>query len=94
MTGSGHAAAPVRLDFAGGWTDVPPYSTREGGVVVAAAIELFAHAEVAPRDAGYRLVSEDMGLALDLADRAALASESRLPCSAPACACSRSGAAR
>ena len=30
-----HAAAPVRLDFAGGWTDVPPYSTREGGVVVA-----------------------------------------------------------
>ena len=66
-----HAAAPVRLDFAGGWTDVPPYSTREGGVVLAAAIQLFAHAEVAPRDAGYRLVSEDIGVTLDLVDDAA-----------------------
>ena len=31
---SAHAAAPVRLDFAGGWTDVPPYSDarrRRGG---------------------------------------------------------------
>ena len=27
-------SAPVRLDFAGGWTDVPPFSSREGGVVV------------------------------------------------------------
>jgi D-glycero-alpha-D-manno-heptose-7-phosphate kinase len=55
------AAAPVRLDFAGGWTDVPPYSTREGGVVVAAAVQLYAYAEVTPRDAGYLLVSEDLG---------------------------------
>ena len=37
-----HAAAPVRLDFAGGWTDVPPFSAREGGVVVSAAIDLTA----------------------------------------------------
>ena len=36
------AAAPVRLDFAGGWTDVPPFSAREGGVVVSAAIGLSA----------------------------------------------------
>jgi len=79
VTLSAHAAAPVRLDFAGGWTDVPPYSTREGGVVVAAAIQLFAHAEVAPRDAGYRLVSEDIGITLDLAADASLTSESRLP---------------
>ena len=42
------AAAPVRLDFAGGWTDVPPFSAREGGVVVSAAIGLRAHAEVRP----------------------------------------------
>ena len=42
------AAAPVRLDFAGGWTDVPPFSAREGGVVVSAAIGLHAHAEVRP----------------------------------------------
>ena len=32
-----HATAPVRLDFAGGWTDVPPFSAREGGIVVNAS---------------------------------------------------------
>jgi D-glycero-alpha-D-manno-heptose-7-phosphate kinase len=79
VTVSTHAAAPVRLDFAGGWTDVPPYSTREGGVVVAAAIQLFAHAEVRPGGESYRLVSEDIGATLDLADTAALSSESQLP---------------
>ena len=44
--------APVRLDFAGGWTDVPPFSAREGGVVVSAAIGLCAHAEVRPGGEG------------------------------------------
>jgi D-glycero-alpha-D-manno-heptose-7-phosphate kinase len=29
---------PVRVDFAGGWTDVPHFSAREGGAVVNAAI--------------------------------------------------------
>lgn len=40
------ASAPVRLDFAGGWTDVPPFSSDEGGVVVAAALGLRVHAAV------------------------------------------------
>jgi D-glycero-alpha-D-manno-heptose-7-phosphate kinase len=66
------AAAPVRLDLAGGWTDVPPFSTREGGVVVAAAISLCAHAEVRRTDAGLRLVAEDLDAALELPDEAAL----------------------
>jgi D-glycero-alpha-D-manno-heptose-7-phosphate kinase len=66
------AAAPVRLDFAGGWTDVPPFSAREGGVVVSAAIGLCAHAEVRPGGAGLRLVAEDLGAALELPDEAAL----------------------
>ena len=30
--------APTRVDFGGGWTDVPPYSDVEGGVVCAGAI--------------------------------------------------------
>ncbi len=59
MTGL-RAAAPVRLDFAGGWTDVPPYSAREGGIVVAAAVQLHAYAELTPRDTGYRLTSKDL----------------------------------
>ena len=66
------AAAPVRLDFAGGWTDVPPYSAREGGIVVAAAVQLHAYAEVAPREAGYLLVSKDLEAAAEFADAAAL----------------------
>ena len=41
------ATAPVRLDFAGGWTDVAPFATEARGVVVNAAIELRAHATVA-----------------------------------------------
>jgi D-glycero-alpha-D-manno-heptose-7-phosphate kinase len=73
------AAAPVRLDFAGGWTDVPPYSAREGGVVVAAAVQLHAYAEVTPRDAGYLLIAKDLGDALELENVAALAGDGPLP---------------
>jgi D-glycero-alpha-D-manno-heptose-7-phosphate kinase len=66
------AAAPVRLDFAGGWTDVPPYSTREGGVVVTAAVQLYSYAEVCAIESGFHLVSEDLGSELRLADETAL----------------------
>jgi D-glycero-alpha-D-manno-heptose-7-phosphate kinase len=72
------AAAPVRLDLAGGWTDVPPYSSRTGGVVVSAAVELFAHAEVSPRARGYRLVAQDLGLELEAAHPAELAGSDML----------------
>jgi D-glycero-alpha-D-manno-heptose-7-phosphate kinase len=34
--------APTRLDFGGGWTDVPPYSEEEGGVVCNIAITRYA----------------------------------------------------
>jgi D-glycero-alpha-D-manno-heptose-7-phosphate kinase len=60
------ATAPVRLDFAGGWTDVPPFSSREGGAVVGAAIELRAEAEVLPGGNCLRLVAEDLGETLVL----------------------------
>ena len=73
-----HAAAPVRLDFAGGWTDVPPFSAREGGMVVSAAIGLYAHAEVRPGGSGLRLVAEDLGASLEFPDEAALARPSQL----------------
>jgi D-glycero-alpha-D-manno-heptose-7-phosphate kinase len=73
------AAAPVRLDLAGGWTDVPPYSAREGGVVVAAAVQLYAHAEVRPREHGYLLTSKDLDQALHYRGPDALAGEGPLP---------------
>ena len=40
--------APTRLDFGGGWTDVPPYSEREGGFVCNVAIARYATVLVAP----------------------------------------------
>lgn len=33
------ASAPTRLDFGGGWTDVPPYAQERGGFVCNLAIE-------------------------------------------------------
>lgn len=56
-----HALAPLRLDFAGGWTDVPPYSEREGGVVVSVAIGLYAHAMVETGGQGILMTAEDLG---------------------------------
>jgi D-glycero-alpha-D-manno-heptose-7-phosphate kinase len=36
------ARAPARLDFGGGWTDVPPYCDAEGGTVCNLAIARYA----------------------------------------------------
>lgn len=72
------AAAPVRLDLAGGWTDVPPFSAREGGVVVTVAIQLFARAEVHLGGSGFRLVAEDLHDQLEVSDSAGLVRDGRL----------------
>jgi D-glycero-alpha-D-manno-heptose-7-phosphate kinase len=72
------ATAPVRLDLAGGWTDVPPFSAREGGLVVTAAIRLFARAEVRLGGTGFRLIAEDLQDQLEVADSAELARNGRL----------------
>jgi D-glycero-alpha-D-manno-heptose-7-phosphate kinase len=72
------AAAPVRLDLAGGWTDVPPFSANEGGIVVTAAIQLFARAEVQLGGSGFRLISEDLHDRLEVSDSAGLVRDGRL----------------
>jgi D-glycero-alpha-D-manno-heptose-7-phosphate kinase len=72
------ASAPVRLDFAGGWTDVPPFSIEEGGVVVTAAIQLVAHAEVRLGGSGFRLISEDLHDHIEVADSSGLIRDGRL----------------
>ena len=61
------ASAPVRLDFAGGWTDVAPFATEERGVVVNGALELRAEVELEASPGGYLLTSEDLGESLRLA---------------------------
>jgi D-glycero-alpha-D-manno-heptose-7-phosphate kinase len=58
------ARAPTRLDFGGGWTDVPPYTEREGGAVCSLAITRYATAtaaldERAARRAGADTLSDD-----------------------------------
>jgi len=72
------ASAPTRLDFAGGWTDVPPFSTREGGVVVNGCIGLSAHVGLKLGGALIRLVSEDLGQELECADSRGLVLDGRL----------------
>jgi D-glycero-alpha-D-manno-heptose-7-phosphate kinase len=74
-----HASAPMRLDFAGGWTDVPPFSAREGGVVVNGAIELRAHVKLALGGKLLRLVSEELGETLECANAGGLARDGKLP---------------
>jgi D-glycero-alpha-D-manno-heptose-7-phosphate kinase len=72
------ASAPVRLDLAGGWTDVPPFSAREGGLVVNIAIGLRAHAELEIGGTLFRLVSLDLGQELECADSSGFVSDGRL----------------
>ncbi|MFN2567262.1 MAG: hypothetical protein ABR499_19880 [Gemmatimonadaceae bacterium] len=43
------ARAPTRIDFGGGWTDVPPYPETDGGCVCNIAVARFASVEI--RDA-------------------------------------------
>ncbi|HEU5317158.1 MAG TPA: hypothetical protein VFX49_13700 [Chloroflexota bacterium] len=54
-----HARAPIRLDLAGGWTDVPPFSAQEGGAVVNVAVNRYCHVTARRMDAGIRLRSDD-----------------------------------
>jgi D-glycero-alpha-D-manno-heptose-7-phosphate kinase len=42
------ARAPTRIDFGGGWTDVPPYDVEQGGCVCNVAITRHASVNLAP----------------------------------------------
>lgn len=68
------SAAPMRLDFAGAWTDVAPFSAREGGVVVNGAIGLRAHVDLKLGETGGRLklVSEELGETFECANAGGL----------------------
>src|SRR3954468_21175263 len=46
--------APTRIDFGGGWTDVPPYSEEQGGCVCNLAITRHSTVEVAKRGGSFQ----------------------------------------
>ena len=58
--------APVRIDFAGGWSDTPPICNAEGGTVLAAAVTLDGQRPIEVtvrerRDKFVKVVSRDLG---------------------------------
>jgi D-glycero-alpha-D-manno-heptose-7-phosphate kinase len=60
------AKAPLRISFAGGGTDVPPYPEREGGCALNATIDNYAWGSLRPREDGrIRIESVDLGISLD-----------------------------
>ncbi|MGC9316745.1 MAG: GHMP kinase [Armatimonadota bacterium] len=50
--GPKRARAPVRIDLAGGWSDVPPFSAEAGGAVVNVAITRYSYATLFANDTG------------------------------------------
>jgi D-glycero-alpha-D-manno-heptose-7-phosphate kinase len=62
------AKAPLRISFAGGGTDVPPYPEREGGLVLNATINRYAYGTLRERDdAAITIHSFDYGSSVELA---------------------------
>ena len=71
--------APVRIDLAGGLTDVPPFAEREGGAVVNVAINRYAYASARRRaERAVRLRSDDYQTVVEAEEIGQLAYDGRL----------------
>ncbi len=64
------ARAPVRIDFAGGWTDVARFAQETPGAVVNAAISIYSYASIEKNDAGdgVRIHATDFDLYIEASD--------------------------
>ncbi len=73
------AKAPLRVSFAGGGTDVPPFPEREGGLVLNATINRYAYGTLRPRaDDQIKIESADFGIAVDYESREQLVFDGKL----------------
>jgi D-glycero-alpha-D-manno-heptose-7-phosphate kinase len=64
------AKAPLRISFAGGGTDVPPFPQQEGGCVLSATIDRYAWGTLRPRDDGKICINSlDFGSSLSYSSR-------------------------
>jgi len=52
--------APIRIDFAGGTTDLRAFRDAEGGAVLSGAIARYAYCSLSERDNGLRIQSDDL----------------------------------
>lgn len=73
-----HASAPVRLDFAGAWTDVAPFASEQRGVVVNAAIDLRTRVTLRTGFGHYALRADDLNQGVDAATIEELAADGTL----------------
>lgn len=79
MTRVIRAKAPLRVSFAGGGTDVPPFPEREGGLVLSATISRYAYGALTPRDDGnIGVESVDFGVSVDYDAEDSLVFDGRL----------------
>ena len=63
------ARSPLRLSFAGGGTDVPPYPALRGGAVVSGTINRYAFASLLVRPgSSVRIESMDLGKSVEIYD--------------------------
>lgn len=69
--------APLRIDLAGGWSDIPPFARREGGAVLNVAIAQYVTGAV-ERDAGHDGEGLRVSYGLDLPAGAGLGSSAAL----------------
>ncbi len=64
--------APVRVDFAGGWTDIQPFAKTEGGAVLNAAIDRYVEGQLEIKETGGKkngmnagkLISQSSGISI------------------------------
>ncbi|HJN14405.1 MAG TPA: hypothetical protein QGH10_02880 [Armatimonadota bacterium] len=60
--------APIRIDFAGGTTDLKAFRDKEGGAVLSGSVARYAYCSLEEREKGLRIDSDDLQEYVEAAD--------------------------